>query len=404
VEQIIKYVNSSTDELDELVLVVEPMRYPDVFTLTNLSLGDKETPADYLIENGNLRMRLPDPIAPNTVLTLSMTYELNLPAQSGPFGYTDRQVNLTDWYPFIPAYQSGKGWRLYAPTASGEHLVFDSSDFHVDLTTSQSDLVIAAAAPNEGDGNTRRYSLTGARRFVWSASPEYEVLSDQVGEVEIIAYIFPQHRTAGEASLQTTTTALGIFQELFGPTNHKSISLVEIEYDDGLESDGLFFIGEGYFPAYFGNPRNYLTILAAHETSHQWWYSQVGNNQAMEPWVDEALATYCELLYYEHAHPDLLDWWWEFRVNRFTPGGKVDSTIYQVDGDIPYVQAIYLRGAQFLDDLRKLVGDEIFFNFLKDYAIQGANRQMTGDDFFTLLTGHSNADINPLLEEYFTSQ
>jgi hypothetical protein len=50
------------------------------------------------------------------------------------------------------------------------------------------------------------------------------------------------------------------------------------------------------------------------------------------------------------------------------------------------------------------VGDEIFFNFLKDYATQGANRQMTGDDFFTLLTGHSNADINPLLEEYFTSQ
>jgi hypothetical protein len=34
--------------------------------------------------------------------------------------------------------------------------------------------------------------------------------------------------------------------------------------------------------------------LAAHETAHQWFYSLVGNNQARDPWLDEALAAWAE--------------------------------------------------------------------------------------------------------------
>lgn len=31
-------------------------------------------------------------------------------------------------------------------------------------------------------------------------------------------------------------------------------------------------------------------FVAAHETAHQWFYSLVGNDQARDPWLDEALA------------------------------------------------------------------------------------------------------------------
>jgi hypothetical protein len=33
---------------------------------------------------------------------------------------------------------------------------------------------------------------------------------------------------------------------------------------------------------------------AAHETAHQWFYSLVGNDQARDPWLDEALAAWSE--------------------------------------------------------------------------------------------------------------
>ena len=37
-----------------------------------------------------------------------------------------------------------------------------------------------------------------------------------------------------------------------------------------------------------------LADLAAHELAHQWFYALVGNDQARDPWLDEAFATYSQ--------------------------------------------------------------------------------------------------------------
>jgi hypothetical protein len=39
------------------------------------------------------------------------------------------------------------------------------------------------------------------------------------------------------------------------------------------------------------------TETAAHEIGHQWFYSLIGNNQARDPWLDEALATWAAARY-----------------------------------------------------------------------------------------------------------
>jgi aminopeptidase N len=48
-----------------------------------------------------------------------------------------------------------------------------------------------------------------------------------------------------------------------------------------------------------------------------------------------------------------------------------------------------------------LIGDEAFFAFLRDYADTYAGQIVTSDDFFDLLAEHTDADIQPLLDEYF---
>jgi hypothetical protein len=95
-----------------------------------------------------------------------------------------------------------------------------------------------------------------------------------------------------------------------------------------------------------------------HVKAHQWWQGLVGNDQAWEPWLDEALSTYSELFFYECHYPALVDWWWHFRVNRFEPTGAVDSTIYDFDHFRPYINTVYLRGALMLHDMRRQAGDE----------------------------------------------
>jgi aminopeptidase N len=48
-------------------------------------------------------------------------------------------------------------------------------------------------------------------------------------------------------------------------------------------------------------------VVIVHETAHQWWYSMVGNDQILEPWLDESLADYSEVVYYdEKSGPEAL--------------------------------------------------------------------------------------------------
>jgi aminopeptidase N len=99
---------------------------------------------------------------------------------------------------------------------------------------------------------------------------------------------------------------------------------------------------------------------------------RVGNDQAEEPWLDEALATYSERLFYERTYPEALDWWWAYRVNYYEPRGWVDGSIYNPEGYRAYRDAVYLNGATFLEELRQQVGEAAFFAFLQDYTARYA--------------------------------
>jgi aminopeptidase N len=180
--------------------------------------------------------------------------------------------------------------------------------------------------------------------------------------------------------------------------------VVEADFLDGMEYDGLYFLSNGFYNLYQGTPGDYLTAIAAHETAHQWFYAGVGNDQAYEPWLDEALCTYQEHIFFERLYPEALDWWWDYRVNYYQPRGWVNGSIYNPDGYRAYRDAVYLNGAVFLDELRSLIGDEAFFAFLRDYVSQNWKGISTGEQFFEILSQHTDQDIAPILNKFFKQE
>ena len=410
VQEGILYANHTGEELSDLSLVVEPNRYPGGFLLTDISWDDGSGIKDYALEGPQLNLPLRQPLGTGERVGFSISYELNLPQQGAPFGYTERQTNLADWYPFLPAYIPGKGWSIHEAAYLGEHLTYDIADYLVDihLTNPTSavglPLTIAASAISLEQDDWTHYHLENARNFAWSVSDQYQVISMSAGSISIQGYSFPYHPTADEPAVKTAAQALNLFSQLFTPYQHNSLSVVEADFLNGMEYDGMFFLSHAFYDYFTGTSENNLIIISAHETAHQWFFGQVGNDQAMEPWLDEALATYCESLFYEHIYPDKLDWWWQNRVYFHNPEGWVDSTIYNTPGFYPYRDAIYLRGALFMNDLRDLMGDEDFFAFLRDYLHQFRFRQASGDDFFSLLSKHTSADLSGLLSTYFANR
>jgi aminopeptidase N len=193
--------------------------------------------------------------------------------------------------------------------------------------------------------------------------------------------------------MENVKRALAFYGTAFGSYKNTTMTVVESEVPDGMEYDGLFFFGQEYFDDFKGSTQSYLVSLSAHETAHQWWCASVGNDPASEPWLDESLSTYSELLFYEHYYPTDVTWWWDYRINRFRPEGFVNMTIYDYQSFRPYINAVYLRGAEFLDIVRGQMGSNNFMSFLNGYAQLYAGRISTTRLFLDYLSSVSRFDL-----------
>ncbi len=430
-KQRITLLNPTEKPLEDLLFVVEPNRYPGTFILKSLSIADQELKdkAEW-VQINQMRLPLSNAWQPMQTLEVQLEYELNLPSPQPnpatrpvPFGWTPLQTNLVDWYPFIPPYREGIGWLAHRPGYFGEHLVAEVADYEVSIrirdaltvrTTASPNptgeptaglLTLAASAPAEERDGVFYFSFSKGRSFAWSVSPHYTVSSAQAGEVTLYGYAFAAHRAAGEAALNTTAQAVELYTRLFGAYPHPTLSVVEADFLDGMEYDGLVFLSKGFYNLYQGSPTEYLVAIAAHEAAHQWWYGLVGNDQALEPWLDEALCTYSERLYYEHNAPEALPWWWTYRIDFYQPSGWINGSIYDYtafpNAYEAYRNAVYLNGAKFLEETRQTIGDEAFFSFLRSYAESNRHQIATGQGFFDLLRSVSSQDLEPLVAKFF---
>lgn len=406
VTQQIIYTNKSQQALDELLLLVPPRNFENSYDQYSLS-GDR---VESFREEGIFTwVKLTSPLQPLELTHINLSFRLYLPEHQGIYGYTNQQANLSDWYPFIPPFDEKDGWLAYPRVVDqdniivGESIVNEFSNYEVNLTlTSHPELIeVAASAPAQGADGKYSYRLEKARGFSFSISDSYfehEIVQDGV---TIRSYVFMNEIEQGKQVVDIGAQAMKLFGELWYPYQRELVSIVVGDFLHNMEMDGLVMISYGIFDFYNGNPDTDLTIMTPHELSHMWFYGSIGNNHALEPWLDEALATYSEYLYYERYHPDFLDWWWRVRIAKPAPVGYVDSDIWIEGGYTPYRDAVYLQGVKFLHEIRQTVGEGAFFDALKDYAYTNTYRLATRTDFEAAFARHSNADLTPVFTRYF---
>lgn len=404
VSEKILYTNHTGSPLSYLLLGVNANLWQNTFQLYSIRLnGSAQT--YYELNGQNLSVYPGQPILQDETIQLELEYQLNLPYSAGKlenFGYTTRQMNLIDWYPFIPPFKNGQ-WLLPAPYTFGENLVYEKADFKVDLAVTNAawqPVVAGSSFPNI-DNYGYHFQFDNARNFTLSLSPEFQVLSDYVNGVELRHYYFPENANAAEQVLFATKQAVATYSEAFGPYPHSALTIVETELNDGLEVDGLYFLSRSFYQAYAGGYKNNLFVIAIHETAHQWWYGGVGSDQANEPWLDEALCTYSERVFFARNYPDDLQWWWNFRVYSHAVNGYVDSRIYDHSLYSQYVSAVYFNGVEFLDLLRQRVGSDNFSSFLWNYYNTYSGKIVTADDFFNKLYQYAGQDFNDIVQSYF---
>lgn len=399
IDQKIKFVNNSNIELSEIKLACDSLRYPNAFSIQKATIN-VEKEIELTEEDYYLSIALDEPLLSGEEINIQINYLLSVPPlpppaddrKPGIFGYSTVQTNFVDWYPFIPPLDEDGNWILHEPWFYGEYLVYDLAEFEIEIeliNTLSGTLIAASTLPKEQNENVYLFESKQARNFVWSISPSYVMESKEVDGITITSYSFPFHQQAGTHVLNEAAKAVELYSRLFSQYPRENLTIVEADFLDGMEYDGLFFLSRGFYNLFDYTPQNYLTSIAVHETAHQWWYTSIANDQALEPWLDEALCTYSEILFYEEYYPELVNWWWEYRVNYYQPEGYINKPIYDYSGFVPYRNATYLQGAKFLEAVRNDIGDSSFFELLNEYASSQQNKISSEEYFLQLIETYS---------------
>nr|BAL57188.1 aminopeptidase [uncultured prokaryote] len=411
VHEQIEYSNLTGEALTEIVMAAVPNLWPQGFQLQEVQVRERNG-VQVRLEGQRLSLALPQALKPGESLHIELAYQLLLPfaEQKDPnlerpriYGYTARQINLTNWYPFIVPYRKPSGWLLHDPWFYGEHLVYEAADFEVYLKLEHAgaEWQIAASAPGQPEGEWEHYSLSQGRAFVLSLNQGAQVLEENWKGVQLRSLFFLPYEQGGRAVLQAMRQAILAYTAHFGPYPHTTLTAVMGDFNDGMEYSAFFFLPRDFYNLYDGTPANYLTFITAHETAHQWWFERVASDQALEPWLDEALCTYSEVIFYESFDPGLVPWWWSYRVDFYQPQGFINIPIYEGGGFRPYTNAVYLRGAHFLEELRQHLGDALFFEFLRTYQQEMNGQIATSQDFFRILSRFTPEKQNDLQKGYF---
>lgn len=395
VRQQTRYINQTAETLADLVFNAAPNRWAGVMALGEVRAGD--TPLDFTLDDTRIAFDLPRALEVGCAAVITLDFTLNLPdATTGPirrkgyFGHTPRQINLGRWLPTVAPRMDGR-WVTHPPVMVGEQDVLEVADWDVTLVLHNSPPDVVVAGPGIGgqvDANHWHFIHEAAREIAFSISAQFNENAALTHDGAVVnAYTLSGTSSMAAAHfLEVAAGSLSIYGNLFTPYPRERLVIVQGDFPDGMEFDGLVFVGDSWFTNWNGEPRSYLTLITVHEVAHQWWYARVGNDSALAPWLDEALATYSEYLYLELAYPQITDWWWHFRVDNLAPQGFVDGTVYEFSNAREYINAVYLRGVRFLHDLRGDLGDDAFFALLRDYAATYDGQIATPDDFWALLT------------------
>lgn len=156
----------------------------------------------------------------------------------------------------------------------------------------------------------------------------------------------------------------------------------------------------------------YISMVIAHELSHQWFGNLVTMKWWDDLWLNESFASLMEHLALDTIHPDWNQW------ELYASTDILNTSSRDIFNDIQPVQVkvndpdllhtlfdpgiVYAKGGRLLKMLREYIGDETFAAALKHYFKAHAYSNATRDDLWAAMSKASKHDISKLMTPWLS--
>jgi hypothetical protein len=311
-----------------------------------------------------LRVPLARPLAPGEVIDLTIPFRVVTTEPvtlSSPqrFGIAQGMLMAPTFYPLIPRLTPSGEWQVMAAPPGGDTTNSDVAFYDVYLTVPE-DLVLAATGLEIGrtpgtSGTVTVHHASGPVRDFAFALGSFVPAQAAAGEVLARAWVLPEHAAEAESLAKTAARALQAYEDWIGPYPYDELDVIDAPGAfGGIEYPGLIFIGV------VGDRADDDVVI--HEVAHQWFYALIGNDQLLEPWLDEGrhrIWRRCNTNPPATCGPPIACWTSDRLILRSVGGGNAHRAAGEYASENDYAVFVYSRGAV-LRCLRNRLGESGF--------------------------------------------
>ncbi len=399
------------------VLSALTLRLADTLSVTSIVSTEHGRLLHLRIRNQNsVIVNLPVTLERDAEITLVVAYSGRVEpqdvedegVQSGSRGADDPAIaaepnfllsNRSYWYPQNPIGDYATATlRITVPdgfgcVASGQLRSSDEITLRDLLTlTDGKSYVFTASDP-------LRYLALVVSRFIRVAEETIDVTGGEEGTasdgIQLAVEANPRQQGQGRDLMGDVEAIMRFYAGLVGdaPYGSATVALVEHELPGG-HSPAYFAVLNSPLPgsrsvwrddpaAFSGFPEFFI----AHELAHQWWGQAVGWRNYHEQWLSEGFAQYFAALYARDARGERVfqDMLRQFR--KWAIAESDEGPVY-LGYRLGHIKAkprvfralVYNKGAAVLHMLRRLVGDETFFNAVRRFYTEQKFRKAGTQD------------------------
>lgn len=290
-----------------------------------------------------ITVSLPSQLEPEQSVDVLISYKAKLRTNTKDknwmFAKLNGVVTAYRWIPWL-----SRKVKFARPNFGDPFVTGVSPEVRVKLTSDRSLVYATSGRRTSVSGTTQTFVAEKVRDFNFSASPRYKVYKGKAGGVKIRIYYTSLSPTK---LFKWAKRSINRFSRQVGPYPYPFYVVAQTEGGTGMESPAMTWIPRS-------TKSSNLAYLVAHETAHQWFYAIIGNDQAREPYADEAPADFLarDLLVSRRKSKCSVD--------------RLDRTVYDYSSSC-YYEVVYIQGGNYLADYRLLVGEQAFWTGMRAY-------------------------------------
>jgi hypothetical protein len=298
-------------------------------------------------------------------ITIELGFTITLPTGADDrFGFRGKTSWFASGIPLL-AWESGHGWATEPATAQFAE-ASTSEEMQLAKLTVHHAMGLSALATGATVGSNPTTLVTSALtvRDVAVAVGPFRIAS-AAGPVPVTVGVAPGLSDDPSVIASKAVTAMRSHVQRFGPFPYQRVVFAVLpDIRGGIEYPGMILLGT----------KQDKDATLSHELGHEWFYGLVGDDQARDPWLDEALATYAEALDRGTSSRYTAD-----RVPAGARGHTGDPMTFW-EKRPSYYYGVYVQGAAALLKARR-AAPQAFDAQVRCYVARNAHRIATPGDF-----------------------